>query len=141
MISFQAQHISFKLKQQRHVKNWLLKIAEKEKKEIAELNYVFMDDAHLIEHNIQYLNHATYTDIITFDYCVANQISGDILISIERVRENAIKFGVEFESELKRVMAHGMLHLCGYKDKKAADVAIMRRKENSALKLWLNLSA
>lgn len=141
MISFQSQQISFKLKQQKFVKNWLQAIASKEKKEIAELNYVFMDDAQLIEHNIQYLKHATYTDIITFDYCVANQVSGDILISIERVRENAKKFEVAFDTELKRVMAHGLLHLCGYKDKKPADVAMMRRKENAALKLWSNLGA
>lgn len=141
MISFQSQQISFKLKQQRHVKTWMLAIAAKEKKEIAELNYVFMDDVQLIEHNIRYLKHASFTDIITFDYCTANQISGDILISIERVRENAKKFDVDFDSELKRVMAHGLLHLCGYKDKKAADIAVMRRKENAALKLWQKIFA
>lgn len=141
MISFQSQSLSFRLKGQKNFKAWLQSIAEKEKKEIAELSYVFMSDAELLEHNIKYLNHTSLTDIITFDYCEGKSIKGDILISIERVKENAATFDVGFEVELKRVMAHGLLHLCGYKDKKKSDIEIMRKKENAALKLWQQLYA
>ena len=90
--------------------------------------------------NKKYLNHDTYTDIITFDYCEGKNISGDIFISIDRVTENATTFSVTFEDELNRVMAHGVLHLCGYKDKSKTDKELMRKMENIALKKWHKLS-
>ena len=95
---------------------WLKKIIKQEKKKLGELVYVFCNDNYIIEQNIKFLNHNYYTDVLTFDYCNDDIISGDILISVERVYDNAKKFNVEFLSELDRVMAHGLLHLLGYKD-------------------------
>lgn len=119
-----------------NVRSWLKKIAEKEKFLITDLNYVFVSDEELLQMNIDYLNHDTYTDIITFDNAdKAGIIEGDIFISIERVEANAKKFNVEFSNELHRVMAHGLLHLCGYKDKKKSDVEMMRKKEEACLRL------
>lgn len=120
------------------IKNWLKKIAQTEQFAIQDLNYIFVTDDALLEINIEYLNHHTYTDIITFDNADSKgKIESDIFISLERVQENAKKFNVSFEHELHRVMAHGVLHLCGYKDKKKADIAIMRDKENEVLTRWL----
>ena len=115
-------------------KAWLKKIASKENYTINELNYVFLDDEALLKINIEYLNHDTYTDIITFDNSdKKGSIESDIFISLERVEANAQKFKVPFEQELHRVMAHGLLHLCGYKDKTKADASIMRQKEEESL--------
>lgn len=114
-------------------------IAEKEKFSIKELNYIFMTDEELLKINIEYLNHDTYTDIITFDNSeIKGKIESDIFISVERVEANAQKFNTTFENELLRVMAHGLLHLCGYKDKKKTDIEMMRKKEEESLALWLN---
>ena len=104
---------------------------------MGHLNFVFTNDETILKTNIQFLNHNTYTDIITFDYCEDNLISGDIIISTERVQENAKKFNAEFDTELKRVVIHGVLHLCGYKDKTAKDSEVMRKKENQALSLFM----
>ena len=93
---------------------------------ISEINYIFCDDEYLHKINIEYLNHDTLTDIISFDYSVGNILQGDIFISTERVADNAKDFNVIFDDELKRVMSHGVLHYCGYKDKSAADEALMR---------------
>ena len=109
---------------------WIKTVITKENKTLGELNYIFCTDEYLLEKNQTFLNHNTYTDIITFDYSEENQISGDIFISIERVKENARKFAVEFETELKRVMIHGVLHLIGYKDKSEDEQKLMREKEN-----------
>ena len=105
----------------------------KEKKELGEINYVFMNDEDLLKTNIEFLDHHTYTDIITFDYCEGELLNSDIFISIDRVNENATKFDTTFENELHRVMIHGVLHLCGYKDKSKKDAELMRKKENAAL--------
>ncbi len=122
------------------MKSWLKKIAQNEKFEISELNYVFFTDEELLKINIEYLNHDTYTDIITFDNSSANgKIESDIFISLERVEANAKKFNTTLENELHRVMAHGLLHLCGYKDKKKNDIEIMRKKEEACLILWNHL--
>lgn len=119
------------------MKSWLKKIAKSEKFEINELNYVFLTDEELLKINMEYLNHDTYTDIITFDNSSANEkIEGDIFISLERVEANAKKFNTTLENELHRVMAHGILHLCGYKDKKKSDIEMMRKKEEACLILW-----
>lgn len=118
------------------LKPWLKAIAEREKFSILELNYIFLNDEALLEINRQYLDHDTYTDIITFDNSeISGKIESDIFISLERVQANAAKFGASYENELQRVMAHGLLHLCGYKDKKKSDVELMRRKEEESLKL------
>lgn len=117
------------------ISNWLKDVTTKEGKEIGELVYVFCNDDYLIEKNIQFLKHDTLTDVITFDYCNEGIINGDILISTERVKENALKYEVDFLTELHRVMVHGLLHLLGYKDKSESDTALMREKENYYLKL------
>lgn len=133
-ISFQNQNIEFKLSDKIKIKSWIKTIVELEKKKLGQINFVFTSDADLLKTNIEFLNHNTYTDIITFDYCEGKQINGDIIISIDRVKENAEKFKVEFDSEIKRVIIHGVLHLCGYKDKSTKDAALMKTKENWALK-------
>lgn len=136
MITFQNQSISFKLKEKTRLKAWIKTVTEREKHRLGDINYIFCSDDELLEINIQHLNHNTYTDIITFDYTEGDKISSDIFISIDRVAENAKKFKVSFEEELHRVMIHGILHLCGYKDKSKADAELMRKKENGALKLF-----
>jgi len=132
-ITFQKQEIKFSLQEPAKTKSWIKKIIELEKKKAGQISFVFTNDQEVLKTNIQYLNHNTYTDIITFDYCEDKTINGDIIISVERVKENAEKFGSTFGSELKRVMIHGILHLCGYKDKTSRDAALMREKEDSAL--------
>lgn len=97
---------------------------------------MFTNDEVVLNTNIRFLKHNTYTDIITFDYCEKDVVHGDIIISVERVKENAAKFKVEFNEELKRVIIHGVLHLCGYKDKITKDAELMRKKENSALRKY-----
>ena len=136
MISFQNQSISFKLKDKTKLKLWIKSIVNKEKHVIGTLNYIFCSDDELLEINIKHLNHNTFTDIITFDYTEDKKISSDIFISIDRVIENSKKFDTSFENELHRVMIHGVLHLCGYKDKTKPDAELMRKKENWALKLF-----
>jgi probable rRNA maturation factor len=135
-ITFQNQKFKFDLKQKTKIRSWINKIILSEKKEPGEINFVFTSDKELLKINIQYLNHHTLTDIITFDYCEGNIIHGDIFISIERVEENSEKFETTFDNELYRVMIHGVLHLCGYKDKTKKDVGLMRKKENHALKIF-----
>lgn len=114
---------------------WLQRIIEIENKNYGEIVYVFCKDTYLIQKNIQFLKHDTLTDVITFDYCKGNQISGDILISIDRVEENSKIFKVEFLDELDRVMAHGLLHLLGYKDKTEEEAKIMSSKEDFYLSI------
>ena len=136
-ISFQNQNIVFKLSEKIKTRQWIKQIIALEKKQLGQLNFVFTTDEEVLKMNIQFLNHNTYTDIITFDDCDGFVINGDIIISIDRVKENAQKFKSDFETEIKRVLIHGVLHLCGYKDKKAADAELMRKKENWALKKFL----
>lgn len=126
----------FSLEDELLYSTWLSLIVSSESKLLGELTYVFCDDEYLHKLNIDYLEHDTLTDIITFDYCEGSLISGDIFISIERVTENASDFNVPFSEELLRVMAHGTLHLCGYKDKSDQDVLLMRSKENEKIKLF-----
>ena len=135
MISFHNQTIDFKLKKKIKLKQWIKLITEKEKHKLGNIAYIFCSDDELLEINIKHLNHNTLTDIITFDYTENNKISSDIFISVDRVLENAKKFNTAFENELYRVMIHGILHLCGYKDKTKTDAELMRKKENWALKL------
>lgn len=135
MISFHNQSVAFKLKEKTKLKQWIKAVTEKEKHKLGNINYIFCTDDELLEINIKHLNHKTLTDIITFDYTEGKTINSDIFISIERVAENATKFQVTFDEELHRVMIHGILHLCGYKDKTKADAELMRKKENASLKL------
>jgi probable rRNA maturation factor len=107
-----------------------------EGKTVDAVNVVFCSDEHLLQMNKAYLEHDYYTDIITFDYCVDNLVSGDLFISIDRVEDNARNGAVDFLNELARVCAHGVLHLCGYKDKSEADARLMRSKENEYLPLF-----
>ncbi len=135
MISYNYE-TDFKLSKPKAFSRWLSKVIESEQKKEGEINYVFCDDSYLLKINQQYLDHDTLTDIISFDYSVGKELHGDIYISVERVRENAIDFKVSFEEELKRVMVHGILHYCGYKDKLTTEEVIMRSKENEKIKLF-----
>jgi rRNA maturation RNase YbeY len=114
-------------------KIWLQQVIRKEGKVPGDISYIFCDDEYMLERNVAFLNHDTYTDIITFDECVGDVVSGSILISADRVEENAAKFGKTFENELLRVVVHGTLHLCGYKDKTEDEAKTMRRKEDESL--------
>ncbi|WP_353169799.1 rRNA maturation RNase YbeY [Flavobacterium sp.] len=135
MISFNYES-DFILEQEPVYSSWIENIILSENKTLGEISYIFCDDAYLHNINMQYLNHDTLTDIISFDYTEGDIISGDIFISIERVKDNAIDFNVSFEEELKRVLAHGILHYCGYKDKTDTNVALMRAKEEEKIKLF-----
>ena len=135
MISFNYE-TDFELENEEAFENWIIDIVDSEASAVGEINYVFCDDEYLHKINVEYLNHDTLTDIISFDYTVGNLIQGDIFISIERVKDNAADFKVDFEEELKRVMAHGVLHYCGYKDKTDADAELMRQKEEEKIKLF-----
>ena len=111
-------------------KKWLNQVISNEAKKEGDITYIFCDDDYLLEKNIRFLNHNTLTDVITFDYCEEKSVSGDIFISIERVKENSEIFKVDFLTELNRVMVHGLLHLLGYKDKTERESNLMRKKEN-----------
>lgn len=123
-------------KQESIFQQWIEKVIASENKELGEISYIFCDDAYLHQINVEYLDHDTLTDIITFDYTEGNVLSSDIFISVERVADNANDFEVSFETELLRVMAHGILHLCGYKDKTEADSQLMRQKEEEKMQLF-----
>ncbi|MCR5555099.1 MAG: rRNA maturation RNase YbeY [Bacteroidales bacterium] len=129
-IHFFVEDINFVLKNKRKIQKVLAILSEKEGKELGEISYIFCSDNYLLKINKKYLNADYFTDVITFDYCVGNKISGDIYISIERVKENSKIFSQSFFNETLRVILHGALHLCGYKDKKPKEEKIMREKEN-----------
>jgi rRNA maturation RNase YbeY len=136
MIHFCTEDITFSLKEKLKHKAWLNEVAKQEAKKILELTYVFCSDEYLLQINQEYLNHDTLTDIVTFDNSEdPKKIEGDIFISIERVRENGNKLGTS-ETELERVMVHGLLHLLGYKDKKKEDKALMTEKEDFYIKQY-----
>lgn len=126
----------FMLSQEGKTRVWLLAVIASEKKTLGEIGYVFCNDAFLLDLNKKYLDHDTYTDIISFDYSYGNTLQGEIYISTERVMENAKKFSDSFEEELRRVLVHGVLHLCGFKDKTEAEAKKMREKENEKLKMF-----
>jgi len=113
---------------------WINDCIKNEEHRLEEINYIFCDDEYLYKLNVEFLNHDTLTDIISFDYSVGKIIQGDVFISVERVMENALDFSVPFLDELHRVMIHGVLHYCGYKDKTPKEAVIMREKENFYLK-------
>jgi probable rRNA maturation factor len=134
MIDFFSE-TTFNLQNPEKVASWISVIISNENLEEGELSYIFCDDEYLHKLNVEFLKHDTLTDIISFDNSLGNQINGDIFISVERVKENASKFNTTFENELHRVIIHGVLHYCGYKDKTKKDADLMRAKENKALSL------
>ena len=129
MISFNYD-IEFRIQDEATVSKWISNLIEEENYKEGEINYIFCSDDYLHKINVDFLNHDTLTDIISFDYSVGKELPGDIYISIDRVKDNAKDFNVQFKDELARVMAHGVLHYCGYKDKSEEDVKIMRSKED-----------
>ena len=135
MISFNYE-TDFELENEAQYEDWISRIIESEGFDEGEINFIFCDDDYLHKINVEYLDHDTLTDIISFDYTVGNLIQGDIFISTERVADNAKDFNVIFDDELKRVMSHGVLHYCGYKDKSAADEALMRSKEDEKIAMF-----
>lgn len=135
MISYNYES-DFTLENEELYSQWLSAVIESENKNEGEINYIFCDDEYLHKINMEYLQHDDLTDIISFDYCVGNEINGDIFISVERVAENAKDYEVELETELLRVMAHGILHYCGYKDKSDEDATLMRSKEDEKMKMF-----
>lgn len=135
-INFFTEELKFELKQKTKLKKWLTEIAHNEAFKVVNLNYIFCTDAYLLEINQTYLKHDTFTDIITFDNSESeNEVCGDVYISIERVKDNSKNLSIKFETELHRVMAHGLLHLCGYEDKKPVDKHKMTEMEDISLKL------
>jgi rRNA maturation RNase YbeY len=139
MISFSVIETSYNLKNKSKIRNWVKSILETEGKKAGEITYIFCNDEYLGGLNEKYLKHNTLTDIITFDYSEKDKLSGDIFISIERVKENAVSFNTTLNQELGRVMAHGVLHLSGYKDKTPEDKKMMRSKEDFYLATFPNL--
>ncbi len=118
------------------IETWIHKVVITESKTLGDINFIFCNDAYLLNINQQFLDHDTYTDIISFDNTLGNQLNGDIFISIERVHENAKLFKVSDEVELRRVMIHGVLHFCGYKDKTEKESNLMRLKEDEKLAMF-----
>ncbi|WP_417201029.1 rRNA maturation RNase YbeY [Bizionia sp.] len=139
MISFNYEN-NFKIDNIQILQTWIEGVIVSEKFELGEINYIFCNDDYLHNLNVEYLNHDTLTDVISFDYTVGNVIQGDIYISTERVADNAQDFKATFSDELHRVMVHGVLHYCGYKDKSEAESEAMRSMENHYLKLLKDIS-
>lgn len=138
MITFANQDINFTLKNKITLKQWIKTIIQNKKRNLGDIAFIFCSDEFLLNLNIQHLNHDTLTDIITFDYSKGSAkqaISGDIFISVDRIRENAENFSKTFENELHRVMIHGVLHLLGYSDKTKIDKTEMTKQEDNSLKL------
>jgi probable rRNA maturation factor len=135
MIDFNYE-TDFELPNKPQISEWISKVISSENKTEGEINYIFCDDEYLVQINEQYLKHDTLTDIISFDYSLGNELSGDIFISIDRVKDNANDFKTTFDEELRRVMIHGVLHYCGFNDKTEIDEQAMRKKENEKLAMF-----
>ena len=136
MIVFVDGDVPCKVEGRRAIKSWLRSVADHHGKSLGDLSVVACSDKELLEYNRKYLDHDTYTDIITFDHSEGDTLAGDLLISFERVLENAENHGVVFQEELRRVMVHGVLHLAGLKDKTDADARAMRAAEDHALAVF-----
>ena len=135
-IHFSVEKEGFRLKEKTKLKAWITSIIKRDDKKVGDIAYMFCGDDQVLEANISYLEHDTYTDIITFDYVEGDVVSGDILISVDRIKDNAQTFGCAFEQELHRVIIHGILHLLGVGDKTDEEAKMMRKREEEALKLW-----
>lgn len=136
MVNFQAENCDIPAFVDDSVKVWLEKVVKSHKFILGDLNYLFCDDDYILTTNQNYLNHDYYTDIITFDYSSNNLVSGDLVISLETVKTNSEKFCTSYQNELLRVIIHGVLHLCGFKDKTEEQSTLMRQLEEEALKLY-----
>jgi len=135
-INFFSEKIRFKLAHPKKTASWIKSVAKAEGAPIKSINYIFCNDEYLREINIRYLKHRTYTDIVTFNYGQPTEpLEGDIFISIDRVKENALKFNADFDNELHRVIIHGVLHLIGFNDKSKTEKLAMREKEDTYLSL------
>ena len=135
MISFNYE-TDFELSDETAISNWLSQVILSESKKEGDINYVFCDDEYLHKINVEYLDHDTLTDIISFDYSIGNELHGDIFVSVERVADNAKDYEVTFDEELKRVLVHGILHYAGYKDKSEDDELKMRQKEEEKMAMF-----
>ena len=135
MIDFNYE-TEFTLENEEAISGWISNVIKSEGKKEGEINYIFCDDEYLLQINKEHLNHDYYTDIISFDYTVGNEINGDMFISVDRVKENAVDFNVAFDEELKRVIIHGILHYCGYKDKLEEEELLMRNKEDEKIAMF-----
>lgn len=135
MIYFHKEDIEFPSIKKQKTKNWIKKIIHQENREVGDINYIFCSDEYLLEMNKNYLKHNYYTDVITFDYVEGNSISGDIYISVERIRNNAKNLNVPFLKEFNRVIVHGVLHLLGYNDGNVKEKRTMRKKEDDYLSM------
>src|SRR6478736_2493076 len=135
-IRFFYEATNYKIEYPRKTVKWIIASAKREKRAVLDISYIFCSDAYLLELNQEFLNHNTFTDIITFDNSKGRNLSGEIYISLERIKENSKKFESSFQDELRRVMIHGVLHLSGYKDKKPNEISLMRKKEEAYLSLW-----
>jgi probable rRNA maturation factor len=134
-INFYSEN-EFNLEDEARYASWIENVITSEGKSLEEISYIFCDDEYLLKINMEYLDHDTYTDIVTFDYSVGKTLHGEIYISTERVLENSETFGVKFEDELRRVLVHGVLHLSGYNDKTEEEAALMRSKEEEKMELF-----
>lgn len=136
-IYFQAEEIEMPQIEKQKVDKWIRSVAETYSKKVGDINYIFCSDEKILEVNRQYLQHDYYTDIITFDYTKGDKISGDLFISLDTVRTNSEQFNTPYNTELLRVIIHGILHLCGINDKGPGERAIMEDAENKALANYL----
>jgi len=135
MINFNYE-TEFTLDNEEAISSWISNVIKSENKKEGEISYIFCDDEYLLQINQEHLQHDFYTDIISFDYTVGNELSGDVFVSVERVKENATDYNVPFDVELKRVLVHGVLHYCGYKDKSEEDELLMRSKEDEKIAMF-----
>jgi probable rRNA maturation factor len=135
MINFNYES-DFTLENDEAIATWLSAVIVSENKTEGEINYIFCNDEYLHKINVEYLDHDTLTDVISFDYTMGNEISGDVFVSVERVLDNSKDYNTSFDEELKRVLVHGVLHYCGYKDKSEADELLMRSKEEEKLTMF-----
>lgn len=135
MVSYFYEDTKFQFKGKLLNNRWLKLVAESEIKRLGDINIIFCSDNYILDINLRYLQHDYFTDIITFDYCEGDRLSGDLFISVDSVRENSVFYKTEFEKELHRVIVHGLLHLIGYDDHTEEDQKIMRSKENYYLSL------
>ena len=135
MVRYYCEDIKFLFKNKLANNRWLKMVAGSEIKTLGDISIIFCSDNYILDVNIRYLHHDYFTDVITFDYCEGDKRSGDLFISIDSVRENAIEFGTEFDEELHRVIVHGLLLLIGYDDQTPEDQKVMREKEDYYLSL------
>ncbi|MBM6758318.1 rRNA maturation RNase YbeY [Bacteroides mediterraneensis] len=135
MITYQTEGVEMPAIKQRETTAWIKAVAETYGKRVGDIAYIFCSDEKILEVNRQYLQHDYYTDIITFDYCEGKRLSGDLFISLDTVRTNAVQFEAPYETELFRVIIHGVLHLCGINDKGPGEREIMEAAENKALEM------